>query len=109
MLVSSNSGPAERSPANGAPHCPITDRARPELDISECKWRPEPESNRRARICSPLRNHSAIGPRDAFPRLACNGQVRSGQGWLTRSLIGPAEMSSDHLDLPLNKQLFGWE
>ncbi len=27
-----------------------------------CKWRPEPESNRRARICSPLRNHSAIGP-----------------------------------------------
>lgn len=25
-------------------------------------WRPEPESNRRARICSPLRNHSAIGP-----------------------------------------------
>ena len=27
------------------------------------KWRPEPESNRRARICSPLRNHSAIGPR----------------------------------------------
>ena len=26
------------------------------------KWRPEPESNRRARICSPLRNHSAIGP-----------------------------------------------
>jgi hypothetical protein len=26
------------------------------------KWRPEPESNRRARICSPLRHHSAIGP-----------------------------------------------
>ena len=25
-------------------------------------WRPEPESNRRARICSPLRHHSAIGP-----------------------------------------------
>ncbi len=25
-------------------------------------WRPEPELNRRARICSPLRNHSAIGP-----------------------------------------------
>src|SRR5207248_1209960 len=34
------------------------------------KWRPEPESNRRARICSPLRNHSAIGPpeRDALWR-----------------------------------------
>ena len=29
----------------------------------ESEWRPEPESNRRARICSPLRNHSAIGPR----------------------------------------------
>ena len=32
------------------------------LDSSEREWRPEPESNRRARICSPLRNHSAIGP-----------------------------------------------
>src|SRR5437667_4371482 len=30
----------------------------------ECGWRPEPESNRRARICSPLRNHSAIGPKE---------------------------------------------
>jgi hypothetical protein len=29
-------------------------------------WRPEPESNRRARICSPLRNHSAIGPTAAM-------------------------------------------
>lgn len=27
-------------------------------------WRPEPESNRRARICSPLHNHSAIRPPD---------------------------------------------
>src|SRR5579872_2178511 len=44
-------------------------------------WRPEPESNRRARICSPLRNHSAIGPGRAAlwrgiallvkPRLIC--------------------------------------
>ncbi len=33
--------------------------------LLECGWRPEPESNRRARICSPLRNHSAIGPREA--------------------------------------------
>jgi protein-L-isoaspartate(D-aspartate) O-methyltransferase len=31
--------------------------------LQTVKWRPEPESNRRARICSPLRNHSAIGPR----------------------------------------------
>jgi hypothetical protein len=25
-------------------------------------WRPDPESNRGARICNPLRHHSAIGP-----------------------------------------------
>jgi hypothetical protein len=36
--------------------------ATPRLVPSGAKWRPEPESNRRARICSPLRNHSAIGP-----------------------------------------------
>src|SRR4029078_7690920 len=43
---------------------------------SEWKWRPEPESNRRARICSPLRNHSAIGPRaKAFPEAGPRGQV----------------------------------
>ncbi len=30
--------------------------------FGECRWRPEPESNRRARICNPLRHHSAIGP-----------------------------------------------
>src|SRR3546814_2360691 len=29
-------------------------------------WRPEPESNRRIRICSPLRHHSAIGPRPPY-------------------------------------------
>ena len=34
----------------------------PTLDISGRCWRPEPESNRRIRICSPLRHHSAIGP-----------------------------------------------
>ena len=39
-------------------------------------WRPEPESNRRARICSPLRNHSAIGPRvAAFRRGSRPGQA----------------------------------
>src|SRR5436190_22631828 len=32
------------------------------MGVGRGKWRPEPESNRRARICSPLRNHSAIGP-----------------------------------------------
>ena len=35
---------------------------------SYCEWRPEPESNRRARICSPLRHHSAIGPQSASLR-----------------------------------------
>ncbi len=31
------------------------------------QWRPRPESNRGARICNPLRHHSATGPcqRDA--------------------------------------------
>ena len=43
------------------------------------RWRPEPESNRRARICSPLRNHSAIGPR--LPRReAGSGQQRESRG-----------------------------
>jgi|GEM_PF-4099193 hypothetical protein len=32
------------------------------LNMHHNSWRPEPESNRRARICSPLRHHSAIGP-----------------------------------------------
>ena len=32
------------------------------------KWRPRPESNRGARICSPLRNHSATRP-FRFPRI----------------------------------------
>jgi hypothetical protein len=43
-------------------------------------WRPEPESNRRARICSPLRNHSAIGPPGAsVPRRA----VKSTSFWMS--------------------------
>jgi hypothetical protein len=29
----------------------------------ETVWRPDPESNRGARICNPLRHHSAIGPK----------------------------------------------
>ena len=35
--------------------------------VSEGGWRPRPESNRRARICSPLRNHSATWPLDIDP------------------------------------------
>ena len=44
-----------------------------------CRWRPEPESNRRARICSPLRNHSAIGPMSEAPlwRRSLRGQGAS--------------------------------
>ncbi len=30
--------------------------------ISKMNWRPDRESNPGARICSPLRHHSAIGP-----------------------------------------------
>ena len=44
-------------------------------------WRPEPESNRRARICSPLRNHSAIGPSGGISRgkraLTDTGELRN--------------------------------
>ena len=41
---------------------PIQPKNRGDAFALQCAWRPEPESNRRARICSPLRNHSAIGP-----------------------------------------------
>ena len=61
----------------------------------ERKWRPEPESNRRARICSPLRNHSAIGPGEAsaFPRASLAVKPRRfalglsmNGGWPARAL-----------------------
>src|SRR5690606_39727209 len=38
------------------------DRKDPAAFISLPRWRPRPESNRGARICSPLRNHSATRP-----------------------------------------------
>jgi hypothetical protein len=47
----------------GGPGLYSSDSIAETKDVSE-GWRPEPESNRRARICSPLRNHSAIGPRE---------------------------------------------
>ena len=49
-----------------------------ETGSGETGWRPEPESNRRARICSPLRNHSAIGPRRGFVRVGrwCQPRLR---------------------------------
>lgn len=40
------------------------------------RWRPRPESNRGARICSPLRNHSATRPRSAAAPL----QIGCGAG-----------------------------
>ena len=46
------------------------------MEKSDDGWRPEPESNRRARICSPLRNHSAIGP-DAEPFPGFSKMVKS--------------------------------
>ena len=38
-------------------------------------WRPEPESNRGARICSPLRNHSATRPRGSEQAAADTGGI----------------------------------
>ena len=47
-------------------------------------WRPRPESNRGARICSPLRNHSATWPIH-FRRANTQGKRRVSYGW------GPAK------------------
>jgi hypothetical protein len=38
-------------------------------------WRPDPESNRGARICNPLRHHSAIGPKRGRELLRFAGKV----------------------------------
>src|SRR3982751_5633893 len=56
-------------------------------------WRPEPESNRRARICSPLRNHSAIGPwlGRGFPRAWLGRQARPDR------VVAPSPLNSGHL------------
>jgi hypothetical protein len=51
------SAPAVAQSANGSGSIKIVRS----VFVRMC-WRPEPESNRRARICSPLRHHSAIGP-----------------------------------------------
>src|SRR3954471_12687591 len=60
------------------------------------EWRPEPESNRRARICSPLRNHSAIGPKGpAFPEAHPRGQALG-------SLYGNSRGSFDQWRLARN-------
>ena len=46
-------------------------------------WRPGPESNRRARICSPLRHHSATGPS------GCRRVRRRGRAFDTGATAGP--------------------
>ena len=51
------------------------------------KWRPEPESNRRARICSPLRHHSAIGPRCTRNRVERGAVSRGARRPQSDSLI----------------------
>ncbi len=61
---------------------------------ARCDWRPRPESNRGARICSPLRHHSATWPlrRDPY-----HGRIRRGNGdarpawpvWATPLNSGP--------------------
>lgn len=43
------------------------------LKCRESRWRPHPESNRGARICNPLRHHSAIGPQEKGPLAALRG------------------------------------
>ena len=59
-----------------AAHDEIAQRRRPGLKpvgrrtARSEKWRPRPESNRGARICSPLRNHSATRPPARAPSIA---------------------------------------
>ena len=48
-------------------------------------WRPRPESNRGARICSPLRDHSATRPRDICTRAAS-------VGWLLKRIAPPGKL-----------------
>ena len=50
-------------------------------------WRPGPESNRGARICNPLRNHSATGP---------SGVNASGVGEEVGSIQEPAPLGNGH-------------
>ena len=48
--------------------CRFASREPPCRHCGTRKWRPDRESNPGARICSPLRHHSAIGPRRAQMR-----------------------------------------
>ena len=54
--VNAHGPTGDTRPGNGMPN---TGR---QLHPMGCVWRPRPESNRGARICSPLRSHSATRP-----------------------------------------------
>ena len=53
------------------------------------KWRPDRESNPGARICSPLRHHSAIGPRKWTAALARRGAGGNGLSYSVRLPTAP--------------------
>ena len=61
----------------------LNEKPRQAVELTGFYWRPRPESNRGARICSPLRHHSATWPistpliRDCPPPLSiCVTQFR---------------------------------
>ncbi len=54
-----------------------TPPAKRQTAAASCDWRPRPESNRGARICSPLRHHSATWP---LRREPYHGRIRRGNG-----------------------------
>ena len=86
--------PQTESGLESSGSAPFLRRFSVETQILKCVWRPEPESNRRARICSPLRNHSAIGPGREKPPLwrACrSGQVGTGRRLVQGCRMAPPE------------------
>jgi hypothetical protein len=76
-----NDGTARESSAK-APH----QEARQKRMMRGNEWRPRPESNRGARICSPLRNHSATRPHAGY----------SPDGW---QIDGESQRRKGHLGL----------
>ena len=60
-------------PATPRGMCFINILVKPKLGTD--LWRPDPESNRGARICNPLRHHSAIGPERGRELLRFAGKV----------------------------------
>jgi hypothetical protein len=84
--------------AGKAQNCANILQEKTETYASEWVWRPEPESNRRARICSPLRNHSAIGPevrlwREPRSPVKPAWRAATGKGRFTVAPPNPAQLS----------------